>query len=436
MLYIYTSIAVLFGGAYCFTYNNTSDKSPCTVVIKSFGKPVTTLEVKWNSTIHLLCDASCVGPGPQPALTWFYRKKTQSKLINIDRQIRSPKFDTYPLTSHRTKELRIRDFGPDEETMFICKGSIRGTKQTANVTLIGTDCLMKYEFRCHSSKRCIDRGQHCNYNFDCPDGEDEVGCGNNIYNTTTEATKRMPEKDVVINQTSEESDYVDITTSVSTLRITEKDVETMQTSADRDYVDITSTVSTLRITETDVKTMQTSTDRKPCDFQCRDGTCIASTKKCDGIPDCPHFDDENCEYRPICPEGKKTCKDSSKCIDDWQLCNGVQDCADGSDEVDCEYRPICPEGRKTCKDSSKCIDDWQLCNRVQDCADGSDEVDCGTKSLRTKASKEDDDKYDEVIIKTIMGGTGIHVDGETDPASPTDGVSARTTTSFGYEDYI
>ncbi|KAL3861148.1 hypothetical protein ACJMK2_007217 [Sinanodonta woodiana] len=137
MWHIYISFAVLFGGAFCNPIIQAVERSNCTVVIKHSDKQVTTLEVKWNSNIYLICDASCVGPRPRLDLTWFYRDKNQTKLIKIKKK-KLPKIELFPKNSHWMNELVIRDFGPSEETDFICKGSYKKQRLEAKVTLIGT----------------------------------------------------------------------------------------------------------------------------------------------------------------------------------------------------------------------------------------------------------------------------------------------------------
>ncbi|KAL3861151.1 hypothetical protein ACJMK2_007218 [Sinanodonta woodiana] len=211
MWHVYISFAVLFRGAFCYPVIKDAEHSNCTVVITHSGKQVETLEVKWNSTIHLICDASCVGPKPQ--LNWLYRDTNHKKLIKIKKMIPSPKFETYLTNSHRKNELVIRYFGPSEETDFICTGAIKQQRHVAKVALTGTgsaipDIRSSYAF-------------------------------NYVYTSTTDNGRTGS-------------------------AVTRLDVE--------------------------VKSTRTS-----CEFRCRNDTCISSTKKCDGIPDCPDGDDELCD---------------------------------------------------------------------------------------------------------------------------------------------
>ena len=62
-------------------------------------------------------------------------------------------------------------------------------------------------------------------------------------------------------------------------------------------------------------------------WNCGFGLCIPKSYRCDGVPHCPNFSDEqNCFD---CKEFR--CGDGS-CIPYWKTCNGVADCRDSSDE--------------------------------------------------------------------------------------------------------
>ncbi|XP_043213018.1 low-density lipoprotein receptor-related protein-like, partial [Amphibalanus amphitrite] len=116
----------------------------------------------------------------------------------------------------------------------------------------------------------------------------------------------------------------------------------------------------------------------PTDHKCSSGLCIAANKKCDGYWDCrDHSDEEMWCEGTSCELNQTRCKDGKRCIEKDQECNHRNDCADGSDEVDCNF-PACHEGQFRCG-NGLCIPHRWKCDSSPDCADGSDEEDCQAK---------------------------------------------------------
>lgn len=123
--------------------------------------------------------------------------------------------------------------------------------------------------------------------------------------------------------------------------------------------------------------------RKPKWFMCSDNrTCIPSTFVCNDIENCPDGDDElNCEGRNAwtprnCTDSEYTCQDHT-CVPLDFMCDGKNDCHDGSDETS-----GCLRAEHECTgyfcQNRKCLEShlW-VCDGVDDCGDASDERGCG-----------------------------------------------------------
>ena len=125
---------------------------------------------------------------------------------------------------------------------------------------------------------------------------------------------------------------------------------------------------------------------------CQDGRwCIDEDQLCDGIVNCRDKSDEGiaCEcplmYNCLTCRNKNDfkCKHGKYCVKAAQVCDGLEDCQDKSDEANCKcpgmdnecencntnfYQPF------KCNNGEKCIADAQVCDGNADCEDGSDEA--------------------------------------------------------------
>ncbi|MGF1467849.1 MAG: hypothetical protein ACFCGT_17150 [Sandaracinaceae bacterium] len=95
-----------------------------------------------------------------------------------------------------------------------------------------------------------------------------------------------------------------------------------------------------------------------CAYRCEDGALIAVERACDGVENCADGSDE-----VACPSDA-----DPRCLVATP-CDGVPQCADGSDEVGCTA-PVCVGG--------EVLPLWERCNGFSTCPGGEDEDGCAT----------------------------------------------------------
>ncbi|XP_056434326.1 low-density lipoprotein receptor-related protein 2 isoform X4 [Gadus chalcogrammus] len=258
-------------------------------------------------------------------------------------------------------------------------------------------CANKADFRCKDRRSCVPRSSVCDGRAHCNDGSDELGCPtvaavapqtNGLKCRKGSKACRDGQQCVLYSHVCDgEPDCGDGSDEESCENHSVPPLVPALGSSDKPFP----TVVSGEVTGPSEPSLPPKALCISPAVQCpQSDICIFQTQLCDGRNDCPDGSDEgNCVKR-CANKADFRCKDRRSCVPRSSVCDGRAHCHDGSDELGCPTVAAvapqtnslkCRKGSKACRDGQQCVLYSHVCDGEPDCGDGSDEESCENHSV-------------------------------------------------------
>ncbi|XP_076268925.1 serine protease nudel isoform X2 [Rhynchophorus ferrugineus] len=229
---------------------------------------------------------------------------------------------------------------------------------------------------CRGTRRCIPKKRKCDRIVDCLLGDDEVECENRFR----DIFKKSKSNNFALDTKGFQDDlaFFEGLTPLDELLPLGSTLQTTESPNDHTTDFNSGEVAESRKSNNGVLLLQTHSDIHDY-FKCSILLqMVPIHQRCNKVEDCEDGTDEvNC-----------TCADYIKNIDSSAICDGITDCPDLTDEMDCVR---CNSTQHTCKLSQKCIDLSKRCDGKPDCPQNEDELHCASLTNGHTLSMDKDD---------------------------------------------